>query len=110
CSLRSEEDRRIYLEHVTKDHGESYALDLVRMLGISFQMERDAREASSEVFDQAYKQVTEAVAQNLTRDEEAVNSDSRQAIEDVALKGKMNLHDLLAFKEQLQEDIEHLEK
>ncbi len=48
-SLKSEEDRRVYLEHVTKEYGESYALDLVRMVGISIQMERDAHEASSDM-------------------------------------------------------------
>src|SRR5712691_3143292 len=67
-SIKSEEDRRVYLEFLSKEHGQSYALDLVRMLGIGCQMERQARQSSSEVFDQAYKQLTDAIAQSLQSD------------------------------------------
>ena len=49
-SLKSEEDRRVYIEHLVKEHGQDYALDLVRLLKISIQVERDGRETSPEVF------------------------------------------------------------
>jgi hypothetical protein len=110
-SLKSEEDRQMYLDHVRKEHGESYALDLVRMLGISFQMERDARHSSSEVFDEAYNQVTKQLTKTLESDEWLTDSGTRQAISEASENaGKMNLRYLLAYKQQLEEDIEELEK
>jgi hypothetical protein len=107
-SLKSEEDRRVYLEHVVEQHGESFALDLVRMLGISVQVERGARESSSEVFDQAYEQVLGVVEQGLQSD--GIDPDTQQAIEDVALNGNLNMRYLLAYKQTLEEDIKELEK
>lgn len=59
ASLRSEEDRRVYLAHLVKTHGESYALDLVRLMGVSLQLERTSREASPAAFERTYMQVAE---------------------------------------------------
>ncbi len=94
-SIKSEEDRLIFLTHIAKAHGERYAIDLVRMVGISIQMERDAHEASSEVFDQAYEQLTGVIAQDLQSDEEAAILNTRLTSEDVVLNGKINLPYLL---------------
>ncbi len=54
--------------------------------------------------------MTDAIAQDLQSDEEAAILNSGLAFEDVALNGKINLPYLLACKQQLEEDIEHLEK
>lgn len=111
-SLRSEEDRQMYLDHIRKEHGESYALDLVRMVGISVQMERDGRQSSSEVFDEAYKEVADSIAESLQREEETetTEQDTRQAVQEFASKGKMSLRSLLAYKQQLEEDIERVKQ
>ncbi len=39
-SLKSDKDKVLYLEQVVKERGQDYALDLVKMLGLSIQFER----------------------------------------------------------------------
>jgi len=39
-SLKSDEDKVLYLGQVMKERGQDYALDLVKMLGLSIQFER----------------------------------------------------------------------
>ena len=85
------------MAHITKEHGESYAPDLMGMLGISVQLERDASESSSEVFDCAYNQLTDTLMQSLHSDEEGADPETWQAIEEVALEQKMNMPYLLTY-------------
>lgn len=61
-SLRSQEDRQMYMDHVVKEHGETYGLELVRMFGLGIEMERQARASAAEVFDQAYNQLEKLLA------------------------------------------------
>jgi hypothetical protein len=110
-SLRNEEDRQMYYDHVVKEHGESYALDLVRLLGISTQMERTARQSSSEVFDDAYQQLVHGIAESLHNDEEEVmDPGTRQALEDATHKHQMNLRYLFVCKEGVEEEMRELEQ
>jgi hypothetical protein len=69
-SLKSEEDQELYLDHITREHGEAYALDVVSLLRVSCRLERNARAASSEVFDEAYEHYTDALLQALRDDSE----------------------------------------
>ena len=44
-------DRRVYLLHLAKEHGPSYALNMVGLLKSSVQLERAAREVSPDVLE-----------------------------------------------------------
>jgi hypothetical protein len=107
-TLKSEDDRRLYLEHLVKEHGEGYALDLVRMVGISAQIERDARESSAEVFDRAYNEHTEEILRSLHSDEEEELQQTPQEQKEEVHHSSMNLRYLLAYKDQVKEDVERL--
>src|SRR5438445_164137 len=49
-SLKSDEDKHVYLEYVAKEHGHGYALDLVKLLRLSIQFERAVMEATDTSF------------------------------------------------------------
>jgi hypothetical protein len=109
-SLRSEEDRHLYVAHLSKEMGEGYALDLVRMLSLGAQYERTARASSSEVFNQTYTQLEKDIFQALLSEEQDEETQTEEALYTAHELGKINLHFLLAYKQGVEEDIKHLEQ
>ncbi len=59
-SLKSADDRLTYLAHLIKEHGQSYALDLIRTTRMSEQIQKDIAGLSQDDFEQAYLKEAEA--------------------------------------------------
>jgi hypothetical protein len=53
-TLKSDEDKGMYVDFLCREHGVQYALDLVNMLKLSIQIERDAYTMSPNVFERLY--------------------------------------------------------
>jgi hypothetical protein len=45
-SLKSDDNKHVYLEHIVKEHGRGYALDLVKLLRLGIQFQRAIMEAT----------------------------------------------------------------
>ncbi len=52
ATIKSEEDRRMYIEHMVQEHGTRHALDVVKLLRYSVELERTVYEVSNAVLDQ----------------------------------------------------------
>ena len=109
-SLRSEEDRHLYVAHLSKEMGEGYTLDLVRMLSLGAQYECTARASSSEVFDELYTRLEKDIFQALLSEEPNEETRTEEALYTAHELGKINLHFLLAYKQGVKEDIKELEQ
>ena len=73
------------------------------MLKLSTLIERDARESSSQVFDRAYNEHTEALLQSLQSGQEEEEQPQEQ---EKVHHDSMNLRHLLAYKQQVKEDMD----
>jgi hypothetical protein len=97
-SLKSEEDRYVYVEHLAKTHGESYALDLVRMLSLGAKLERAVREASFEV----HANIPPALFETLYLQEVEADGETPDDM--------LNLQNLFERKKDLQVELKQLEQ
>lgn len=95
-SLKSEEDRQVYLDRLAKTHGSNYAQELAHVLRISFQIERDAYDLPLDEFVAAYMQ--EATA---SPDDEAPPGTTEHNIE--------SLQALIESKRAVEEDLKALQ-
>jgi hypothetical protein len=57
ATLKSKEDRKLYVDHLIQEHGHNYVIDLLRMLKMSTQM--DIADSSPGTFEKAYMQIAE---------------------------------------------------
>ncbi len=88
-SLKSEADRRAYLDFLLADRGAGYVLELARMMGMSEQVNQDETRS----FEQAYLA--------------AVNQDSQES-QETTLQEPLCLHSLIERKRDTEYELELL--
>ena len=98
ATIKSEEDRRMYIEHLIKEHGPRYALNVVKLLGYSVELERTVYEVSNNVLDQ--------LALDLAGDPlpESPQEESKSA------RSCIDLGKILVMKKELEEEIAEMDK
>jgi len=87
CSLKSEADRRAYLDHLLADRGAGYMVELARMMGMSVNQDE------TRSFEQAYLA--------------AVNQDSQES-QETTLQEPLCLHSLIERKRETESELELL--
>ncbi len=103
-SLREPEDQRVYLELVVQEHGQAYAQDLVRMLGISIKIERDALQTSPEVLRSVCQE------QALIEAVDECEQDSQDDQPTKKAPAIVELKTLIERKRELEQALKYLEK
>jgi hypothetical protein len=110
-SLKSEEDRRMYLKHIASEHGKPHAFDLVHLLRDSIKLERVAHEVSNEVLDRFYAQIACWTSDLEQSSIAATVDDIETEIQDQESKPHMplDLGGMIERRKELEQKLEELE-
>ena len=99
ASLKSDEDRRAYLEHITRENGQKHALDLLRLLNYSIKAERGVFEVSNAVLDSICSRDLEDEQHSALITDQGARS---RLVDDLAL--------MIEKQKQLEEELAELEQ